>query len=130
MVLSLLCLIAAWILYLRRRRLEKDPTILQKQTLRRQLSHHLEKMQEAVQQGKQKEYIHHGRAAIQQYYGLIKDQEPQSITLADLTGWLPEGHPLLEIFKRLEHAGYSGEVLDQATMESMTQTLRKELESQ
>jgi hypothetical protein len=130
MALALICLIAAWVLYIRRRRLEKDPTILQNRELRSRLNNHLEKMQQAMSEGKQSEFIHHGRAAIQHQYGILKDQEAQSITLADLEQWLPEENPLLEIFNRLEHAGYSGEVLDQATMESMTQTLRKELESQ
>ena len=129
MTAAFLCLTAALLLYLRRKRLLADPTILLHKQVNRQLSNHYQEMEKAISSQDQNSFCNHCRAAIQERLGEIWGHEPRAITLADLQQRLAPDAPLLDIFTRMEHGAFSGERLDQTTLEKMLQTTRKELDN-
>ncbi len=128
MTAAFLCLTTALLLNLRRKRLQADPTILLHKQVNRQLSNHYQEMEKAISSQDQNSFFNHCRAAIQKRLGEIWGQEPRAITLSDLQQRLPADAPLLDIFTRMEHGAYSGERLDQTTLEKMLQTTRNELD--
>jgi len=125
---ALVCLTASLLLYLRRKKLAADPTILLHKQVNRQLNNYYQEMENAIRSQDQSSFCSHCRAAIQERLGEIWRLEARAITLADLQQRLPADAPLLDIFTRLEHTGYSGNSLDQTTLETMLQTTRKELD--
>jgi hypothetical protein len=125
---ALLCLTASLLLYRRRKKLAADPTILLHKRLNQQLNHHYREMEQAIRAGDQDSFCSHCRTAIQLRLAEIWGLEARAITLADLQQRLPADAPLLDIFSRIEHAGYSGNSLEQDRLEEMLQTTRKELE--
>ena len=128
MTATFLCLTAALLLYLRRKRLQADPTILLHKQVNRQLSNHYQEMEKAISSQDQNSFFNHCRAAVQERLGEIWGLKPRAITLADLQQRLPVDAPLLDIFSRMEHGAYSGKRLDQTTLEKMLQTTRNELD--
>jgi hypothetical protein len=128
MALALLCLLAALLLYLRRRKLENDPSILRRKQVKNQLTEHYQAMETAITVRNQESFRHHCRGAIQQRTGEAWGLAPEAITLADLAQRLAEDAPLRGIFSRLEQSGYAGEHLAQADLEEILQTTRNELD--
>jgi len=124
MTTAFLCLTAALLLYLHRKRQQADPTIL----LHRQLSNYYHEMEKAISSHDQNSFFNNCRAAVQERLGEIWGHEPRAITLADLQQRLAPDAPLLDIFTRLEHGAYSSERLDRITLEKMLQITRKELD--
>jgi hypothetical protein len=129
MTAALLCLITILVLYLRRRKLAADPGILVHKQVNRQIRQHLQAMEKAVTDHDQDSFCSHCRAAIQLRFGELWRTEAQAITLADLQQRLAVDAPLLDVFAKIEHAGYSGEQLDQSTLNAMLQTTRQELDT-
>ncbi|MCI5223713.1 MAG: hypothetical protein D3924_13850, partial [Candidatus Electrothrix sp. AR4] len=128
MALGLFCLLTALLLYLRRRKLEKDPSILRRKQVKDLLVEHYQAMNKAIADQDQEGFRHHCRGAIQQRIGEAWGLAPEAITLADLERRLPENAPLRVIFSRLEQSGYAGEHLAQADLEEILQTTRNELD--
>ena len=129
MGLALLCLLAALLLYLRRRKLEADPTILLHKQVKQQLTRLYQQMETAIRDGDQTGFRNQCRTAIQLRLGEVWAHEPQAITQADLQQRLAGDAPLLDIFTRLEQSGYAGEDLEPSTLQEMLQTTRNELDN-
>ena len=129
LTVALVCLAASLLLYLRRKKLAADPTILLHKQVNQQLKHHYQEMEKAIQSQDQDNFCSHCRAAIQLRLGEMWGMEARAITLADLQQRLPADAPLLDIISRIEHAGYSDNRLAQDTLEKMLQITRKELET-
>ncbi|XOF33641.1 MAG: BatD family protein [Candidatus Electrothrix sp. YB6] len=123
-----LCLLAALLLFLHRKKLENDPAILLRKQVKQQLAQHYQAMQQAIAAQDQERFQQHCRTAVQQRTGEVWGLAPEAITLADLEQRLPEDAPLRNIFSRLEQSGYAGEHLAQAELEETLQTTRNELE--
>jgi hypothetical protein len=128
MVMALLCLLAALVLYQRRKRHEADPGILLHKQVATQLKHHFAAMEEAISSQNSTSFRSHCQAAIRKRLAEIRGQEPGSITLADLQQLLPVDSPLLTIFTRLEQIGYAGGSLSTTAMEEILQTTKTELD--
>ncbi len=128
MTAALFCLIAALVLYLRRRKLAADPGILVHKQINQQLNHLFRQMEEAVTANDQDSFCSLCRTAIQLRLGERWGMEARAITLADLQQRLAAGAPLLDIFAKIEHAGYSRDTLDRTTLNAMLQTTRQELD--
>ncbi len=129
MAFSLLCLIAALLLFLRRKKLADNPEIILQKQVSDQLNRHLQQMNEATSAARPDIFVTHCRTAIQEHYGLQWSKEPLAITLSDLQQRLSADSPLLALFTRLEQAGYSGAPPDRQEMENMLNILTKELKS-
>ncbi len=125
---AVLCLMASLLLYLRRKKLEGDPTILRHKEVNQQLKELYQEMEKAIRMQDQDGFCNHCRKAIQLRLGEKWELAAPAITLADLQQRLAADAPLLDIFSRIEHAGYSGNRLDQATLEQMLQTTQQELD--
>jgi hypothetical protein len=128
MTAAFLCLTSALLLYLRRKKLQADPTILLHKQINRQLSNHYQEMEQAIRSQDQNSFFNHCRAAIQDRLGEVWGLEPRAITLADLQQRFAADAPLLDVFSRIEHGAFSGERLDRTTLEKMLQTTRNELD--
>jgi len=126
-LLALSCLAAALLLYLRSRKLEKNPGILRHKQVNHQLEHHFRKMEQAIRVGDHNAFVSHCRAAIQERLGEIWGKQARAITLADLEERLAADTPLPEIFKTLELCEYSGERLEQQSMQRIMETTQTEL---
>lgn len=122
-----LCLTAAMLLHVRRKRLQADPSILLHKQVSRQLNNHFQEMDRAIGSRDQDSFCNHCRAAIQERLGEIWGLEPRAITLADLQQRLVSNARLLDIFSRIEHGAYSGNRLDQADMKKMMRITQEEL---
>lgn len=127
MAFSLLCLVAALLLFLRRKQLADNPDILLQKQVDDRLGRHYLQMKEAIRAADPGRFISHCRSIIQEHLGLQWHKEPQALTLSDLQQRLADDSPLLVLFTRLEQAGYSGETLDRQEMENMLHTIKKEL---
>jgi hypothetical protein len=121
-------LLIALILYLKQRRLAKDPSILRRKKVQGRLATHYEEMNKALAIPDQEAFQQHCRAAIQQQTGEVWGLAPESVTLADLEQHLPIGAPLRDVFTRLEQSGYAGEQLNQDELQEILQTTRNELD--
>ncbi|MCI5142340.1 MAG: hypothetical protein D3909_11615, partial [Candidatus Electrothrix sp. ATG1] len=128
MAVSLLCLIAALVLFWRQRRLARDPGILRRKEVKGRLAGHYEGMDKALAGQDQEAFCQHCRAAIQERTGEVWGLAPETVTLADLEQRLPDGAPLRTVFARLEQSGYAGEQLARTDLEEILQTTRNELD--
>ncbi len=128
MAAALLCLAAALLLYIRRKRHEADPGILIHKQVAGQLQNHYRQMEEAINSEDQAAFLKHCRAAIQKRLAEAWAQEAAAITLADLQERMPADAPLLAVFTRLEQIGYAGEKLSRTAMEEMLKTTKNELD--
>jgi hypothetical protein len=127
-VVSMLLLCVAAVLILRQRKLAADPSILVRQRVRKALEGHFQAMEQAAAAGDGEKFRSHCRAAIQEKLAAAWDMEPRAITLADVETRLGGDSPLTDIFRQLEHAGYGGVQLDSGLMQTMLQTVRRELD--
>ena len=129
MIIALLCLLITLMLYLKQRRLARDPGILRRKKVQERLALHYEEMNKALAIPDQATFHQHCRAAIQQHAGEVWNLAPEAVTLADLEQRLPADAPLRTVFTRLEQSGYAGEQLTQAELEEILQTTKNELDN-
>ncbi len=126
--LALLSLLLALVLYLKQRRLAKNPSILRRKKVQGRLAIHYEEMNKALVILDQEAFRQHCRATIQQRTGEVWGLAPEAVTLADLEQRLPADAPLRVVFTRLEQSGYAGEQLSQDELQEILQTTRNELD--
>jgi len=84
-------------------------------------------MEQAIGVGDHNAFVSHCRAAIQERLGEIWGKQARAITLADLEERLAADTPLPEIFKTLELCKYSGDRLEQQSMQWIMETTQTEL---
>lgn len=125
---ALLCVLLSFALFLRQRKLAKDPSILRRRKMQARLAEQYKGMKQALAMQDQEAFHRHCRAAVQEGAGGAWGLAPEAVTLADLEQRLPTEAPLRTVFARLEQSGYSGEQLPQADLEEILQTVKKELD--
>jgi hypothetical protein len=128
MATALAVLLAALVLYLRRRRLAADPDIMRRREVADKIKTCLQEMESAVKSNDPAAFTTACRTAIQEKLARQWGIQARAITLADLELRLGRDNPLCDIFRQLEHAGYSGSELTENSMQAILRTLRTELE--
>ncbi|MCI5132522.1 MAG: hypothetical protein D3904_13665 [Candidatus Electrothrix sp. EH2] len=125
---ALLCILLSFALFLRQRKLAKDPSILRRRKIQARLAEQYKGMKQALAIQDQEAFHRHCRAAVQEGTGGAWGLAPEAVTLADLEQRLPAEAPLRTVFAHLEQSGYSGEQLPQPDLEEILQTVKKELD--
>ncbi len=128
--LSLLMLLAALVLSIRRNHLRNNPEILEKRRADEQLARHLRAMEEAVARDNGVDFLAACRRAIQDRAGMAWHREPRSITSADLRRRLPPDSILIKVCSLAEHAGYSGTAPTGQELRDLLEKVRNELTTQ
>jgi len=128
-VLSLLFFVTAVLLGLHRKRLLADPSIPRRKEVYRRLKERFRHMENALAEEDSSAFQGACRAAIQDYFGFIWQQEPRAITLADLQTRLANDSPLLKVFREAEHGGYTGIRMSPEEMRSVLNLVKKELDN-
>ncbi len=128
LALAGLCLSGASLLHIHKKQQAANPAIFRRRKVNKELQTHYQAMEKAIQDHNPILFSDHCRHAIQLRLAEIWNLEAPTITSTDLVQRLPAEHPLIEVFKTLETAGYSGMVLDENTLTALFQTTRSQLE--
>jgi len=123
-----LSLLVIFFLKMRIRSREKHPEVQLRKKGQLLLAENLSLLEGSKAAGDGSRFLALCRQMIQQQFGLLWQQEPSAISLADISTRLGEETDLVEIFATAEQSVYGGATLSTETMQRYFDTLKKELE--
>jgi len=127
LVVGLLLLLTAVFLLVRSKRINSDPVRAQKKILERELQQLADKAHQAMELNDSQLFFSLCRRILQKRLAFAWQAEAQAICTADLEQQLPKDSPLTEIFKKAEHAAYTGEEIPKQEMNRILTTLQQEI---
>jgi hypothetical protein len=126
---AVLLLVALGLWRLNRARLARHPELVLHRHKKELLASDLKRVEQALQNGNNLEFLDLCRTAIQHQLGLAWRVAPTAISLADLRNRLQPNSPLLEIFGAAGEAAYGGATLSPEKMRDYLDKMKKELET-
>ncbi len=127
LVVGLLLLLTAVFLLVRSKRINADPVRVQKKILESELQQLADKAHQAMEQNDSQLFFTLCRRILQKRFAFAWQTEAQAICTADLEQQLPKDSPLQEIFKKAEHAAYTGEQISKQEMSRILTILQQEI---
>ncbi len=122
-----LLLLSSFVIKLRGRHLQKNPQLVKRKEMARQLTQNLRYLEEIKGTDSDGKFLAGCRKAIQEQLGLVWGMEPSAITLDDLKRTLAPDSPLLSIFAAAEQSAYGGLTLSEDEMNRYLEQLQQEL---
>ncbi len=127
LAVGLLLLLSAIFLMVRNNRINGDPVRAQKKALARELQKLVEQANQAMENNNSQVFLELCRRILQKRFAFSWQGKAEAISTADLKQQLPKDSPLAEIFKKAEHATYTGEEISRQEMARILTILKQEI---